>query len=50
MKTNEDRKIYSPLNINTYDNHYIRLNECDDIRKMLKTNYTGKAHIKAAIG
>ena len=31
--------------LNTNHNHYICLNECDNIRKKLKTNFKGKAAI-----
>ena len=34
----KERKSIHPLNIDTYNNHYIRLNECDNIRKLLNTN------------
>ena len=49
-KRKRERKSNHPLNINKNNNHYNRLNECDNIRKMLKTNCTGKAPSKAAIG
>ena len=37
----KERKSIHPLNIITFTNHYNTLNECDDIRKMLKTNCIG---------
>ena len=37
------------LNINTYNNYYVRLNGCDNIRNMLKRNCTLKAPSKEAI-
>ena len=43
-------KSIHPFNINTFNNYYNTLNECDDFRKMLKTNCTVKAPSKAAIG
>ena len=46
----EERKSIDPLNINTFNNNYNRLNECDNIREILKTNCTGKTPSKAAIG
>ena len=44
----KERKSIHPLDINTSNNHYNRLNECNNIKKMLKTNCTGKALNKAA--
>ena len=46
----KERKSIHPLNIDTNNNHNNRLNECDNIRKMLKTNCTGKSPSKVAIG
>ena len=45
----QEKKTIHPLNINTYDNPYVRLNECDNIKRMLDTNLTGKAPSKVAI-
>ena len=45
----KEKKSLHRLNINTYNKHYDRLNECNDIIKMPKTNCTDKAPSKAAI-
>ena len=37
----KERKSTHPLSINTFNNRYNTLNECNNIRKMLKTNCTG---------
>ena len=49
-KEKKERKSIHPLNINTFNNYYNTLNECDNIRKMLMINCMGKAPSKAAIG
>ena len=49
-KRKKERKSIHPLNINTFNNHYNPLNECDNIRKMLKSNCMGKAPSRTAIG
>ena len=46
----DKRKSIHPLNINTSNSHYNTLNECDNIRKMLKTNCMGKASSRPANG
>ena len=48
LEMNKYIRSIHPFNIDTYHNHYIRLNGCDDIRKMPKINCTGKAPSKAA--
>ena len=43
----KERKSIHPLKINTNNNYYNRLNECDTIRKMLKTNCKGNTRYLA---
>ena len=46
----EEWKSTNSLNINTFKNHYSTLNECDNIRKILKTNCMGMSPSRAANG
>ena len=40
-KKKKERKSINPLNINTFNNYYNTMNECDNIRMMLMTNCMG---------